>query len=112
MRLRIAHGVAVPLTACLMGVLATSAAATPAPPFTQCPAVGADTSGCGILLNFDASGTASVLTDTSEGPYDGVEDTLIGVQNGSPVTIHSLTLTGTTLPFEFDGDGLCSVLGS
>jgi hypothetical protein len=40
-------------------------------------------------------------------PYDGVEDTLVGVLNNSSIAITSLTLTGSLI-FELDGDGICT----
>jgi hypothetical protein len=76
---------------------------------SQCPAVGAD-SGCAILIVINPDGSVTLQTDPSQGPFDGVEDTLIGVQNNSPVVVTSLTLTGVTTPdatFDFDNDGLC-----
>jgi hypothetical protein len=82
-------------------------AATPTPPFTQCPPVGADTTGCGLLLTINPDGTVTVL-DSGQGPYDGIDDTLIGVQNNSTAPIPKLSLTGTTQPFGFDGDGICA----
>jgi hypothetical protein len=43
----------------------------------------------------------------SIGPYDGIEDTLVGVQNLSGGTVKSITLSSKTLAiFGFDGDGL------
>ena len=51
--------------------------------FTQCPAIGADT-GCAILLTIHQDGTVTEQTDlTNQPPYDGTEDTLVGVQNNS-----------------------------
>src|SRR3954451_1416873 len=94
----------------VIGAAAPAFATTaPTPPFTQCPAVGADTTGCGLLLTINADGTITV-TESGEGPYDGIDDTLVGVQNNSGVTIPKLSLTGTTQPFGFDGDGICSGL--
>ena len=84
---------------------ATAANAT-SPPFTECPAVGADTS-CGVLVVVTDSG-ASVLSDPSQGPYDSVEDTLIGVVNNSSRTIGALALRSSTDLFGFDGDGICT----
>jgi hypothetical protein len=78
------------------------------PPFNQCPAVGLD-SGCAILLVVSPGGSLRVKNDPSQPPYDGVEDTLIGVQNDSDQTILSLPLHSTTDIFGFDGDGLCNV---
>lgn len=81
----------------------------PLPLFTQCPAIGADT-GCGILITFNADGTTTIATDPGQPPFDGIEDTLVGVQNNAKVAIPSTTITGTTSPpiFGFDGDGLCA----
>lgn len=76
-------------------------------PFNECPAVGDDTS-CGLLFVINPDGSVSVLVDGSQGPYDGIEDTLIGVLNQSSQTIPSLTLTSTNGAFGFDGDGICN----
>lgn len=86
-----------------------TAAATPTAPFTQCPAIGADTS-CGLLIQVTDSGSF-VYGDPTQGPYDGVEDTLIGVVNDSSKTIGALALTSSTDLFGFDGDGICSYGG-
>jgi hypothetical protein len=98
-------------TALIVGLLTAAAspasAATLAPPFTQCPGIGADTTGCGLLLVINADGTVTVLS-SGQGPYDGIDDTLIGVQNNTATSIPKLSLTGTAQPFGFDGDGLCS----
>src|SRR3954447_6587175 len=64
-----------------VGVWSASAfAAAPTPPFGQCPAVGADPS-CGILIVVNPGGGLTVLKDPAVGPYDGLEDTLVGVLN-------------------------------
>ena len=86
-----------------------ASASTPTPPFTQCPAVGLDTS-CAILIVVEPDGSLVSYADPSQGPFDGIEDTLIGVQNNSKSTVTGIALQGTTFPgiFEFDGDGLCS----
>lgn len=80
-----------------------------------CPAVGS-ASDCGVQINVTAQsgGVASAFTATSLGngnPYDGVEDTLVGLTNNSGSTITSITLTATDntnggLGF-LDGDGPC-----
>ncbi len=76
------------------------------PPFNQCPPVGRD-SGCAILLEIDANGSLRVNTDPSQGPYDGEEDTLIGVQNNSTKKVLAIPLKGPLPFFSFDGDGIC-----
>jgi hypothetical protein len=91
------------------GLFAVSAAsASTSPPFTQCPAVGADTS-CETLIVINSSGSLEASNDPSQGPFDGVEDTLVGVQNNSSTTVSSIKLSGADI-FGFDGDGICSGL--
>src|SRR5438128_2123245 len=88
-------------------VAGTAAAAPTSPPFTECPAIGADT-GCAILIVLNDSG-AQILTDPSQPVYDGVEDTLIGVLNNTTgTTIAAVPLSGASAVFGFDGDGICS----
>jgi RHS repeat-associated protein len=82
------------------------AAATPTAPFTECPPVGVDT-GCALLVDVTDSGV-TILQDASQGPYDGVEDTLIGVSNQSSKDLGHLSLGSNTDMFGFDGDGICS----
>jgi uncharacterized repeat protein (TIGR01451 family) len=91
-----------------VGVFGGVASAAPiAPPFGQCPAIGLDTS-CALLIDATGGGT-SVLQDSTQGPYDGVEDTLLGVINQTTAPITSLALSSTTEPlFGFDGDGICT----
>lgn len=62
--------------------------------------------GCNVLITIAANGTASVSIPDSS-PYDGSEDTLIGVKNNSASTVASLSLTGSDI-FGFDGDGICT----
>jgi hypothetical protein len=83
-------------------------AAAPTPPFTQCPAVGSDTS-CGILIVINPGGSLSIYQDPSQPPYENIEDTLVGVQNNSGGPVPSINLVTTTDAFGFDGDGLCTV---
>jgi YD repeat-containing protein len=100
--------------AALTGALATftlaapiaAAQSAPSPPFTECPAVGLDTS-CGFLIVVTNSGI-TVLGDPSQGPYDGADDTLIGVLNNSSTTVTALQLSSSSPIFGFDGDGLCT----
>src|SRR5438552_12295056 len=100
--------------ACVLAVAGGASSAVPAPPFHQCPAIGASPS-CGILIEFTDSGI-NVLKDPSVPPYDANEappgeDTLIGVQNDSSATVGRVTLScvGTSgFPvFQFDADGIC-----
>ena len=98
------------LTVALGGGLAshvrTASATPPTPPFTQCPAVGLDTS-CAVLIVFNSDGSRTTLVDPTQLPFDGIEDTLVGVQNNSSLPVSSLALTGPDI-FGFDFDGLCA----
>ncbi|TDQ00653.1 RHS repeat-associated protein [Labedaea rhizosphaerae] len=76
-------------------------------PFTECPAIGLDTS-CGVLIQV-ADGQTNIYNDASQGPYDGADDTLTGVVNNSSRPVSSLQLSSNTDLFGFDGDGLCTV---
>ncbi len=88
---------------------AVTPAVTPAiaGPFHQCPAIGADTTGCGFLISLPQTGSATV-TPSGQGPYDGSDDTLIGVVNNTDQAISTVTLTSSSDIFAFDGDGICS----
>ena len=103
-----------PLAAAAVGLAATVAilaapvlAANPAPPFNQCPAIGKSAS-CGILIILNADSTATVIRDTNVGPYDGHDDTLIGVVNATGIPITQITLTSSLNIFALDGDGICA----
>ncbi len=90
----------------LAGVALLLAVTPASATFTQCPAVGLDTS-CSVLITIGAGGTLTFATDGTQGPFDGIEDTLVGVQNSSGATQASIALTGSFI-FGFDGDGACS----
>jgi hypothetical protein len=93
-----------------VALIATGAtAASAAPLFPQCPPVGSN-AGCSQLVVINQNGTATVQVDPAAPPdgYDGVEDTLIGVQNNSSRSISSINLASTTADiFGFDMDGIC-----
>lgn len=88
-------------------VWAPPTAPTTAKPFNECPNVAGDTAGCGLLIVLNASGTPTI-TASGQGPYDGHDDTTVGVLNKSGVAIASMALTSTLDIFGFDGDGVCS----
>lgn len=81
--------------------------ASAAPMFPQCPAVGADT-GCEFLITVNANGSTTVAEDSTLGPYDSSDDTLVGVLNNSSSTVTSIPLTSTQNIFGFENDGACS----
>ena len=68
--------------------------------------------GCGVIITITASG-AAISSPGNGNPYDGTEDTLVGIVNNSGQYLTSLTLSSsTTIIFGFDGDGPCSYNGS
>jgi hypothetical protein len=97
--------------AVLLGTLAVAIAVS-APgaqaAFTQCPPVDADTLGCQFLVTVTNAGS-SVAQDSTQGPYESSDDSLIGVQNGSSSSLTALPLAapGTSL-FGFESDGICN----
>ena len=104
-----AVGLAATLGVTVPALSAAPAGATtpPSPPFNECPAVGNDAS-CAILIVVNADNTVSVLADGTQGPYDGIEDTMVGVLNNSSEPLPSLQLSSGTDIFGFDGDGICT----
>ena len=91
-----------------------ASAAVLAPPFTECPAVGYNTS-CSLLVDVTTGGiailkdtNATTSNDPTPGTYDGVEDTLIGIINNSSMPLTQVTFSSNSEPlFGFDGDGIC-----
>jgi len=69
----------------------------------NCPPVGQSPS-CGVLITVTTTGALTFQFDPSVPPFDGVEDTLVGVQNDSGATIYGIFLSGSGI-FGFDGDG-------
>lgn len=75
---------------------------------TVCPAVGQDTT-CGTIIT--VIDTGATISNTGQGPYDGIEDTLVGVVNNSSMPISALGLSGPgvygdqSYPFYYDPSG-------
>jgi hypothetical protein len=68
------------------------------------PAFGADT-GPGVIITVSNGGTST--TFTGQGPYDGVEDTYVGVINNSSKPLTGLgKVTSSLAIFGFDSDGI------
>jgi len=93
--------------------------------FNECPAVGNDTTGCELLITVTAVNAvpgigqyASAFTVTTSspdlGPFDGSDDTLIGVLNMSSSNLNKVffSVAPGTGSFAFDGDGACKGAGS
>ena len=71
------------------------------------PGYGNDSLGPTILITFGPGGSESITQATAQGPYDGSDDTYIGVVNNSGATINSFTVSSTTDDiFGFDSDGI------
>jgi len=70
----------------------------------QCPPVGANTV-CGTIITIKDDGFT--VSHSTEGPYDTIDDTLVGIVNRSSKPINSITLRSALLIFAFDGDGIC-----
>ncbi len=71
----------------------------------QCPNVGQAT-GCDSIITVTDTGVSVTLT--GQGPYDGDDDTIVGVKNNSKLPITTLGLKSDLDIFAFDGDGLTS----
>jgi len=69
----------------------------------QCIAVGNDT-GCGTIITITNNGTT--IKQTGQGPYDGSDDTMVGVVNLSNQPIFAIGLKSGLDIFGFDGDGV------
>ena len=66
------------------------------------PAFGFDT-GPGFIITV---GTGAGVVATGQGPYDGIEDTYIGVINNTNAPLSSLPVSSNLAIYSFDGDGI------
>jgi hypothetical protein len=98
---RLALFLIVSAATCAAWIVPATASAT----FTQCPPVFND-AGCGFLIQV-TNGGVSITQDATLGPYDGSDDTLVGITNESSKTISQLSLSSAEDIFGFDGDGEC-----
>lgn len=99
--------IAIVLGACLALAITCVAPSGASAAFTQCPAVDHDTS-CQFLVTV-TSGGESISEDGTQGPYEGSDDALIGVQNNSSNPVSSIHLSAENELFGFEFDGICSV---
>jgi hypothetical protein len=81
----------------------------------QCPAVGADAT-CGVVITVIQTGNApcpsqgcASISFTGQGPYDQIEDTLVGLVNKSKLPIASVVLNSGLNIFGFEADGICGL---
>jgi hypothetical protein len=66
---------------------------------------GDDSSGPGFIITAQP-GSVFSITNTGAGPYDGSDDTYIGVINNSGTALSSINLSSTFDIMNFDGDGI------
>lgn|GEM_PF-2805085 len=87
---------------------AAASQSIPLAPYTACPSVGKSPS-CEALIVIAPDSSIAIYKDSAIGPYDGVEDTLIGVWNQSASSIKAITVNGPNTGLgQLDGDGLCT----
>jgi hypothetical protein len=84
---------------------------------SPCPTVGHSTfeadntpyltagGGCNAVLTIAANGSTSVVIINSN-PFDGEDDTLLGIVNNGTTPLTTITLTGSGIS-GWDGDGIC-----
>jgi hypothetical protein len=77
-------------------------------PFNECPAIGSNTS-CGLLISV-ANNSEQILGDPANStPYDGSDDTLVGIVNNSSKPIYRIQLSSSSASiFGFESDGICT----
>ena len=92
--------------AAIAALVATTAAHAALP--NVGPTIGSNSSANLIIT---LSGSGATIGDHGFGPYDGVEDTYLGVVNNSGGTVNFLDLVGSNI-FGFDGDGLCTYVSA
>jgi len=61
--------------------------------------------GCNTVITIAANGSVSTAT-VNPNPYDGVEDTLVGIVNNGTSAISQITVSGSGIS-GWDGDGIC-----
>jgi hypothetical protein len=86
----------------LFAAASTMAIASPANAAGECPSLGLSPD-CSVVITINANGS-NTITLTGIGPYDGSEDSLVGVVNNGLTPLMSLFLSGPSI-FGFDGDG-------
>ncbi len=104
------------LSCVIFGTLLMGMSAFAATSFPQCPAVGNNTTGCEFLITITSvsGGVGTNFNVTASvpdlGPYDGADDTLVGIVNGTNSVVNSVPITSNTNIFGFEGDGACTFI--
>jgi len=100
----------------MFGLLAAASLGLAASPgyAVSFPGVGLNPLGPEYLITIASNGSISTALNpvygVDPGPYDGVEDTYIGVINNSSTALFNLHL-GSPGAYGFDGDGACATIG-
>jgi hypothetical protein len=69
---------------------------------------GGTNGGCNLLITFNADGSITTSAPNAALSYDnGGDDNMVGILNNTSSPISAVTLSGTSVPFGFDGDGAC-----
>ena len=77
-----------------------------------CPTTANTNSDCGYVITIGANGAITGSVVPGAAPYDGSDDSLIGVINDSSAIFSgSINLTGNDI-FGFDGDGICTFIAN
>jgi hypothetical protein len=74
--------------------------------FSQCPQVDKDP-GCQFLIAVTSNGVTVTEDNEGLGPYDGEDDTLVGIENTSSTPVSYIPISSEKNIYGFDGDGLC-----
>jgi hypothetical protein len=67
---------------------------------------GYDTAGPTILIDYTGGTSFTISYPSALGPYDGSDDTYIGIENTSSQALPSIDLSSTLDIFGFDSDGI------
>jgi len=61
--------------------------------------------GCNVIVTVTSSGSSVQVVNSN--PYDGSDDTLVGVVNNTGAPLSQITVTGSNIG-GFEGDGICT----
>jgi len=79
---------------------------------TICPTTTHTNTDCGFIITIASNGNITGALVGSANPYDGCDDSLVGVVNNETTTFTgSIALTGSGI-FGFDGDGICTFVSA
>ncbi|HXX91134.1 MAG TPA: prealbumin-like fold domain-containing protein [Acidimicrobiales bacterium] len=73
-----------------------------------CPTDVHDAHDCNLLITVGPDGSVTLSSPDGADPYDGSDDTLVGIVDDSPAPLSSISLASFADIFAFDGDGMCT----